>query len=56
MMEQRWCLDCQRAVSLDVHGRCEICGSNAVAPTSTTPREYWLAHHAMYLAREISNT
>lgn len=25
-----WCLDCFSIIALDIHGRCEVCGSDAV--------------------------
>ncbi len=30
MNERWWCLDCRMTITLDIHGRCSMCGSNAV--------------------------
>lgn len=31
MPELWWCLDCHRLVRLDIHLRCEVCGSDSVS-------------------------
>ena len=30
-MEMRWCVNCLEQTKLDKHGRCDACGSDAVA-------------------------
>jgi hypothetical protein len=30
MIEQWWCGNCGTLIGLDIHGRCSICGSDAV--------------------------
>jgi len=30
MRKQWWCADCRVQIELDIHGRCRICGSDAV--------------------------
>ena len=32
-----WCLDCHKVITLDVHGRCENCQSDAVVAAVPTP-------------------
>lgn len=29
-MNPWYCLDCHSCMNLDIHGRCEVCGSNSV--------------------------
>jgi hypothetical protein len=29
-MKHWWCMECQEKVELNKHGRCEICGSEAI--------------------------
>jgi hypothetical protein len=30
MRKSWWCVDCRTPIELDKHGRCGVCGSNAV--------------------------
>jgi len=30
MSEEHWCCNCERVVFLDIHGKCDCCGSTAV--------------------------
>jgi rRNA maturation endonuclease Nob1 len=39
MRKHWWCANCLIQIELDVHGRCKICGSNAVDRMQPSPEQ-----------------
>jgi hypothetical protein len=39
MRKQWWCANCLIQIELDIHGRCKICGSNAVDRMQRNPEQ-----------------